>query len=81
MRERVLACATVVAGGRAFYRWKGKEYAGPSALLLGKTLASHATAAVRNVRERHPDTVPEILVLPVVGGYGPYLEWIAGEVE
>jgi len=81
VRDRVLACATVVPGGRAFYRWNGKEHADASALLWGKTLASRARSAVQAVRAAHPDTVPEILVLPVRGGHGPYLEWLAGEVR
>ena len=81
VRERVLACATVMPGGKAFYRWNGKEHADPSALLWGKTLASRSRRAVEAIRVTHPDTVPEILVLPVRGGHVPYLEWLAGEVR
>jgi periplasmic divalent cation tolerance protein len=81
VKERVLACATVTPGGRAFYRWNGKAHADPSTLLWGKTLASRARAAVRAIRNAHPDTVPEILVLPIRDGHGPYLEWLAGEVR
>jgi periplasmic divalent cation tolerance protein len=81
VRERILACATVIPGGRAFYRWNGKDHADPTALLWGKTLASRASAAVKVIRALHPDTVPEILVLPVRGGHGPYLDWLAGEVR
>lgn len=81
VRDRVLACATVVPGGKAFYRWNGKEHAVPSALLWGKTVASRSRAALKAIRERHPDTVPEILVLPVQGGHAPYLKWLAGEVR
>jgi periplasmic divalent cation tolerance protein len=81
VRERVLACATVMPGGKAFYRWNGKEHADPSTLLWGKTLASRSRRAVLAIRASHPDTVPEILVLPVRGGHVPYLEWLAGEVR
>lgn len=81
VRERVLGCATVMPGGKAFYRWNGKEHADPSTLLWGKTLASRSRRAVLAIRETHPDTVPEILVLPVRGGHAPYLEWLAGEVR
>ncbi|HEU5312009.1 MAG TPA: divalent cation tolerance protein CutA [Candidatus Eisenbacteria bacterium] len=81
VRDRVLACATVVPGGKAFYRWNGKEHAVPSALLWGKTVASRTRAALKAIRDRHPDTVPEILVLPVQGGHAPYLKWLAGEVR
>jgi periplasmic divalent cation tolerance protein len=78
---RVLACATVTPSGRSFYRWKGRRIADPSALLWGKTVASMARAAVRAIESGHPDQVPEILVLSVAGGHGPYLAWIAKEVE
>jgi periplasmic divalent cation tolerance protein len=27
----------------------------------------------------HPYDVPEILVLPVLAGHEPYLEWVRGE--
>lgn len=78
---RVLACATVTYGAKAFYRWKGKERAQPSTLLWGKTTRAKAGAAVRAIRETHPDEVPEILVLPVVAGDAPYLAWVADEVK
>lgn len=81
VRAGVLACATVTYGARAFYRWKGKDRAEPSTLLWGKTTRAKAVAAVRAVREGHPDEVPEILVLPVIAGHGPYLAWVADEVK
>jgi periplasmic divalent cation tolerance protein len=81
VRERVLGCATVMPGGKAFYRWNGKEHADPSVLLWGKTLAARSRRAIEAIRAYHPDTVPEILVLPVRGGHVPYLEWLAGEVR
>ena len=81
VRERVLGCATVTPGGKAFYRWNGREHADPSTLLWGKTLASRSRRAVEAIREGHPDAVPEILVIPVRGGHEPYLEWLGGEVR
>ncbi len=81
VRERILACATVTPHGRAFYRWEGKARADASTLLWGKTLRSRARAAVSAIRESHPDRVPEILILPIEGGHGPYLAWLAAEVR
>jgi len=81
VRARLLACATVVPGGVAFYRWKGKELAEPSVLLIGKTRASLARAIVEAIRASHPDQVPEVLVLPVLAGHAAYLAWIAEETK
>lgn len=78
---RLLACATVAPNGRAFYRWDGAMREEPSVLLWGKSTASKARVAVRAIRDAHPDRVPEILVLPVSGGHGPYLEWLASETR
>jgi len=79
VEDGIVACATVVPNGRAHYRWKGSLRAESSTLLLAKTTAARAPAAVRAARAGHPDEVPEILVLPVSGGHAPYLAWIARE--
>ncbi len=81
VKARVVACATVTPQGRAFYRWGGMERADWSALLWGKTTAARARAAVSAIRSSHPDRVPEILVLPVSGGYSAYLAWVEKEVR
>jgi len=79
--ERLLACATVLPGGRAVYVWRGRRHEDPCTLLQGKTTAARSRAAVRRIRETHPDQVPEILVLDVVGGDAAYLAWVAEEVS
>jgi len=81
LRDRMVACATVTSGARAFYRWKGRERAEASTLLWGKTTRARSRAAVRAIRESHPDAVPEILILPILGGHAPYLAWLAAEVK
>lgn len=79
--ERLLACATILPGARAVYVWRGRRHADPSTILQGKTTAARARDAVRRLRETHPDQVPEILVLDVVGGDPAYLAWVAAEVK
>jgi periplasmic divalent cation tolerance protein len=32
---------------------------------------------VRRIKTLHPYEVPCIAVLPITGGHGPFLEWIA----
>lgn len=81
VRKRLLACATVTREGRAFYTWEGELKAESSVLLTGKTLAARARAAVEAIQASHPDQVPEILILPILGGHVPYLAWLAREVR
>ncbi|MGH7680925.1 MAG: divalent-cation tolerance protein CutA [Candidatus Eiseniibacteriota bacterium] len=80
VEDRFVACATVAPGARAFYRWEGKIRADASVLLWAKTSAGRARVAVEAIRARHPDRVPEILVIPIRGGHAPYLDWLLREV-
>jgi periplasmic divalent cation tolerance protein len=80
VEERRAACANVVPGVVSLYRWEGAVQRDEEALLILKTTA----ARVEGLRERlvalHPYDVPEVLVLPVVEGHTPYLEWVREEV-
>jgi len=38
-------------------------------------------ALLGRARELHPYEVPEMLVLPVEAGHGPYLDWITKSVD
>lgn len=81
VQGRLVACATVAPGARAFYRWEGTLRRDASVLLWGKTSAARAREAVEAIRAGHPDRVPEILVIPIGGGHRPYLSWLFREVR
>ncbi len=71
------ACATVLAGGRSFYRWEGRLEATQEAVLLVKTSALAAGAARDLILARHPYDLPCVLAVPVdpAGSHGSYLAW------
>ncbi len=50
-------------------------------LIVFKTTVSGARRLVERVPELHPYEVPEVLVLEVEAGHGPYLDWVAGNVS
>jgi periplasmic divalent cation tolerance protein len=66
---------------RSRYRWKNEIHCEPELLLLAKTTADRAEAAVSAIRKSHPYDLPEILVLPVVGGLAEYMNWIDAETR
>jgi len=77
VRDGVLACATVSAGARAYYRWEGKLVEEGSVTLWGKTSAAYAKRALAAIRALHPDRVPEILVLRTSASFPAYAAWVA----
>jgi periplasmic divalent cation tolerance protein len=81
VEEGLAACGNVVPGVRSVYRWEGKVQDEAEALLVLKTERRLLPAMKDRLPALHPYQVPELLVLPVEDGLGPYLDWIAGSVR
>ncbi len=80
VEERVVACGNILPV-TSIYRWQGAVEHEAEALVIFKTDESGANRLVERVPELHPYEVPEVLVLPVAGGHGPYLEWVHANVS
>lgn len=78
LQQRLAACITIVPGPvESFYVWKGKREHAREVLVLMKTTAQRLKQLERLVLSMHSYDVPEFLVLPVVAGSKPYLDWLA----
>jgi periplasmic divalent cation tolerance protein len=80
LRDKLAACVQEMTI-RSRYKWKDEIRCDPESLLLIKTTADRADAAVTAIRKIHPYDLPEIVVLPVVGGLAEYMNWIDGETR
>ena len=78
--ERLAACGNVLEGMTSVYRWEGEVRREAEVALILKTTAARAGEATARLVELHPYEVPCVLSLPVGGGHGPFLEWVAAEV-
>ncbi|HEX5764798.1 MAG TPA: divalent-cation tolerance protein CutA [Woeseiaceae bacterium] len=78
--ERLAACVQEIRIN-SHYRWNGDLHYEPEILLLVKTSAKAAPAAMRLIEDIHSYDVPEIIALPVTAGLPAYLEWVAGEAD
>ena len=77
VEERLAACVTTHARVRSVYRWQGAIEEDQEQLLMIKTTRDRVERLRERMRELHPAEVPELVVLPVVGGNPAYLAWIA----
>lgn len=77
---RLAACVQEVAVSSHF-NWDGEVNHEPEVLLLVKTAADRAEAAVQAISDRHGYEVPEIVVTPIIGGLGAYLQWVRDETR
>ncbi|MFA6331704.1 MAG: divalent-cation tolerance protein CutA [Methanoregula sp.] len=78
--RHLVACVNMVPV-RSWYSWKGEFCDDGEHLLIAKTEKALAGEVIRAIRELHPYEVPEIIELPVTGGYLPYLEWVHQETR
>jgi periplasmic divalent cation tolerance protein len=74
---KLAACVNVIPGLTSHYRWEGKVQKDRESLLIIKTRAALLKKVEGWVKKNHPYTVPEVLALPVAGGSGDYLSWLA----
>jgi periplasmic divalent cation tolerance protein len=76
----LVACVNILPV-RSLYRWKGESCDDGEHLLIIKTRRGLADAVIRALKAEHPYEVPEIIVLPVIAGHAPYLDWVYGETK
>jgi periplasmic divalent cation tolerance protein len=81
VEEGLAACGNVIPGIRSIYRWEGEIHDDAEAMLVLKTERRLVDALKKRLPTIHPYQVPELLVLPVEDGLGPYLEWLAASLR
>jgi periplasmic divalent cation tolerance protein len=78
---RLAACVQIAGAVRSVFRWEGAVSAEPEGQLWGKTDAARVDDLTARLVAEHTYDVPEVLVLPVLGGHGPYLAWVTQETQ
>jgi periplasmic divalent cation tolerance protein len=79
--EKNLAACVNIMPVRSLYRWNGECCDDEEHLLIIKTRRGLSDVAIRALRAEHPYEVPEMIVLPVIAGHPPYLDWVYAETN
>ena len=72
----LVACVNCLPAGTSVYRWQGQVETAREVVMLIKTVRKYGDRVARQVQDEHPYELPEMLVVPVVGGSRAYLDWI-----
>jgi periplasmic divalent cation tolerance protein len=81
VEARLAACVNVIPGLHSVYRWQGKIEEADEAVMIIKTRTSLAEKVTAAVKADHAYDTPAVLVLPILGGSEPYIEWIMKETK
>lgn len=79
LKKRFAACVNIIPAVQSIYWWKGRMEQTRESLLIVKTKKALSGKLILFIQKIHPYEVPEILVLPVVAGFKPYLAWLKKE--
>ena len=79
LEERLIACANVMDGMTALYRWEGKAQEEKEAVFIAKTSADKIDAAVARLKDLHAYQVPCVVAWPLEKGCPPFLGWVLRE--
>jgi len=79
VEKKLAACVQVIGPIESTYRWKGKVEKSREWLCFIKSRENLLSEIEKRLREIHPYEVPEIVALPIIGGYKDYLSWVIKE--
>lgn len=81
VKNRLAACVNNLEKVKSFFCWQGKVDKADEVLLIIKSKKTKLPEIIRLVKSMHSYQVPEIIALPILGGYKPYLRWINDSVR
>ena len=81
VEEHLAACVNLGAPGLSMYMWEGTLEGTEEVPLQMKTTRGRLPALVERLRQLHPYEVPEVIVLPVLGGSTDYMEWVRAQAR
>jgi len=76
LEHDLAVCGNIVPGITSIYRWQGAIERSAEVLVVVKTTESRVAGLIEQVAATHPYEVPEVIVLPVVAGHEPYMDWV-----
>jgi periplasmic divalent cation tolerance protein len=79
--EKLATCVNRIANVRSSYIWDGRLQDDGEILLIMKSTAERLPAMQARLSELHPYDLPELVVMNVISGNEPYLDWIRRGVQ
>jgi len=76
LKAKLIACANIIKDVKSLFWWEGKIDNAQEVLLVLKTRRALFAKVAKTVKIVHSYNVPEIIALPIISGYNPYLKWI-----
>ncbi len=80
LNGRLIACANIIGPVSSLFHWSGKTERAEEYLIFMKSRKDLFGKLSETVKALHSYEVPEIIVLPIVGGSQAYLDWLGSSL-
>lgn len=81
IRQRLAACVNIVDKVDSLFFWEAKVQKAKESLLIIKSARAKLPQIIRLIKSLHSYKLPEIIALPIIAGYKPYLRWIDASIR
>jgi periplasmic divalent cation tolerance protein len=81
VEEKLVACVNIIPNIESVYRWQNKIENDKEIIIISKTKDSNVKKIIQRIRMLHPYEIPDIIVIPIIGGLKEYLTYIENETE
>ena len=76
VEEQLVACVNIIPNIESIYRWKGNVEEESEFIILAKTVDKNIEKTIERIAQLHSYELPDIVVLPIIGGLKDYLDYI-----
>ena len=77
LEKKLIACANIFGPASSRFWWQGKIDEAEEYVVFMKTEERLFEEVAKHVKRLHSYEIPEIIALPIIKGFKPYLEWIS----
>ena len=81
VEEQLVACVNIIPSIESIYKWEGKIEMEEECVLIAKTVDNNVKKTISRIKSLHSYELPDIIVIPIIGGLKEYLDYITDETS
>lgn len=79
INDKLVACVNIIPKIESIYWWQGKIEEDNECVIIAKTDEKNVEKTIQKIKDIHSYELPDIIVIPIVGGLKKYLDYVKDE--